>query len=225
MPQPFPDSHVHNVNLTDPVADRPQLAARAADVIATWSKFDAILGSLFTTMLGVDPGPGSAIYETIRSDNGRRDAFRAIAKQTIKDTEDAAIMDFILDRSKTAGRARDVIAHNLWGTQPEFPDALLLVEPKAFAASQVRLAAPPEASEEEKLATINELITELRRATTVWKEQDFIDARVRIGKLLYLAVTFGIVISHLSSVEDRAEAKRQMLQASPELRQHLVKGT
>jgi hypothetical protein len=225
MPQPYPDSQKkHNVDLNDAALKRPHLAVRAAEVLSTWSNLEVMQGVIFTTMLGAEPEHGAAIYETIRSDNGRRDAFKAIADVSLKKAEDRIILEFILDRSRKAGRARDQIAHSLWGTQEEFPDCLLFVDPKVMASTSIGLrSAERIADKAEQVKAITSVMAQMRSGTTVWKEADFIDARVRIGKLLFLAVTFGIVIAHDSASEQKENARTLMLSQNEDLAEYVRK--
>ena len=62
-----------------PSRQRPELALMAMSVVAEWSLLENFVNTLFVSMLGSDAPAGAAIFATIRSQAGQRDAIDAVA--------------------------------------------------------------------------------------------------------------------------------------------------
>lgn len=135
MPQPLssvaPDANVTIGGSQDsPSLHRPALALAAMNVVAEWSLLENAILYLFTRLLGENPTQGAAIFTSIRNQNGKRDAFRAVipagcgGDQQKEDLVNAAIAIF-----EKASKTRNKIAHWVWGYSDDLPDAVLLAKP------------------------------------------------------------------------------------------------
>jgi hypothetical protein len=97
MPSPLPKSISNYIVQIGTVHnDRQLLAIHAGRVVATWATLEVTMSMLFNAMLKGDPIPAAAIFNSIRSENGQRDAFRALSAVTIPDPEDRDILEAIL---------------------------------------------------------------------------------------------------------------------------------
>jgi hypothetical protein len=125
----------------DPSKYNPDLAALALDVIATWSHVDGILLHLYLTLLVVRPGvrleasvdkgnsPAAIVFMSIESHQAKRYAIKNVAEKTVT-TKHFHLLGAVLAVAKNAARARNAVAHGIWGYTEKLPDALLLTNPK-----------------------------------------------------------------------------------------------
>ena len=110
--------------------DNPELAKLVASIFALWASIEHSLSLLLTSVLGADAEPAIAIFATLRGERPQLDALEAAAKAALSPNE---IDDFraAISMTDSVRRARNHLAHWIWGTCKQLPDALLLAEPKA----------------------------------------------------------------------------------------------
>jgi hypothetical protein len=143
MPQPLsivnPDAGIQIGNSWDsPAKTRPQLALLSMNVVAEFSILESFVSSLFVKMLGPNPGPAAAVFAAIKNEVARKDAFRAVAKTVLNETE-MDLLEAVLARFDTAARGRNKVAHHVWGHSPAIPDGVLLCDPVVFTKANVEM--------------------------------------------------------------------------------------
>ncbi len=146
MPQPLTNfsrnlSIFLGNNTDSPSHHRPDLALKAMSVIAEWSILESFMSSLFAALLLGDDGRAAAIFSTIRSQQGQRDAIKAAVDLSALDQNKRDIISAVFSIYEKASKPRNKIAHWVWGYSPELPDAVLLADPNAMAAFHAKIAA------------------------------------------------------------------------------------
>lgn len=206
MPQPLPKSKKERmVRIGNAPASRPALAVRAADVLSTWSILDMYLEVIASFLTKGDPQPVAAVFSSIRSNAGQIDALKALAAVSIEDQTTRDIFGALLRAYGSSAKARNVIAHHLWGTLDEFPDAILMIDPGEAAALQLlnQRAVHDAAALKDAEAVIDRYNSHIR----AWRENDFVDAGKRTARLIVLFTCFMILISKAEPAEkDKARA-------------------
>lgn len=113
------------------LSERRDLAVLAMEAIASSSNVDSFLLSLFVVLLGGDASLAARIYLHLETQSAKSAALNeAIGKLQGYAPKYAALVRAIVAISKTNQKARDRLAHHVWGISPDLPDALLLVDPK-----------------------------------------------------------------------------------------------
>jgi hypothetical protein len=141
MPQPIsavrPNANIIIGNNADPTpfSQRPQLAPLAIEGIASWSTVESFMLRLYVTMCGGPEDKAAAIFLSLESQSPKSAAIQAVAKFFPADQQ--ALLRAILAISKTRQKHRDKLAHWVWGTSRELPDALLLVNPRTTIWDQI----------------------------------------------------------------------------------------
>lgn len=141
MPQPLssvnPRANIFIGNNNDsPSKTRPELGLAAMNVIAEWSILESFINGVFVQALGANPTQAAAIFATIRSPQGQRDAFTAAIAVSLPNEDERNIIYALLDEYERAGKPRNKIAHWTWGHSPDLPDAALLANPVAMSTFQ-----------------------------------------------------------------------------------------
>ena len=110
--------------------DNPELAKLVASIFALWASIEHSLSLLLTSVLGADAEPAIAIFATLRGERPQLDALEAAAKAALSPNE-FDVFRAAISMTDSVRRARNHLAHWIWGTCKQLPDALLLAEPKA----------------------------------------------------------------------------------------------
>ena len=110
--------------------DNPELAKLTASIFALWASIEHSLHLLLTSVLGADAGLAIAMFATLRGQRLRMGALEAAAKATLS-LNDFDVFRAAISMVHSAQTPRNYLAHWIWGTCEELPDALLLAEPKA----------------------------------------------------------------------------------------------
>lgn len=133
MPQPL--SRVRpgaNIGPSNDAMDRyPSLALWISKVISMYAAADVEWPGIAAVIKHTSPETFVAIHNDLKSDAAQRAMVKAVAKEYLE----AAEMKLLQAVEKAIKPARDIrnrFAHHLWGTSPEVPDALLLIEPAPY---------------------------------------------------------------------------------------------
>lgn len=134
-PQPLSSMRRDAMVNIDPISLRiyPDLARKIADVIATWSQIECNLGVILARMLGAGVRSSMAMYLALNSSSAQTAALEAAAKISLS-PERLELFSALCVLVKRASGHRNRMAHNLWGTSNELPDALVLLSPDAVLA-------------------------------------------------------------------------------------------
>lgn len=109
------------------LAKRPQLALAVACICSVWGSVERGLEMLLLTMLGVDSTVGHAMYKALTGSAAQRSAFDAVAAVKLTADEQEALAE-VWQEFKVCGGMRNDIAHGIWASHDDFPDALILLD-------------------------------------------------------------------------------------------------
>lgn len=132
MPQPLSKVKQNAKSLTwgsGAFNNRPDFAILAANIIVASSLIDHELGMALGRILKTDAHAALAIYATLQSANIQKGALNAAAKTELN-SEQYEVFQAMLAATETAQAERHRIAHWLWGTCEELPDAMIAIDPK-----------------------------------------------------------------------------------------------
>ncbi|WP_298195919.1 hypothetical protein [Novosphingobium sp.] len=119
-----------------PAIHRPNLALKVAHVIAVHSIRENFVSMAFMKMLGASGATISttaAIFNTIRSAAGQKDALSAAAKVGLDGFPHLQQLCFaVFAVCRAADRPRNIMSHWLWGHASGIPDGVLLIDPTDF---------------------------------------------------------------------------------------------
>ena len=114
------------------VAQRhPNLSALAGQCVALGAQIESLYGSVLTTILGAEAAPAAAMYRSIQSTSIQTTVVLAAAKTVLKQ-EQFDILSTIVGVCNSALKARHQLAHWVWGQSSGYPDAIVLIDPKAL---------------------------------------------------------------------------------------------
>lgn len=114
------------------VAERPKQAAMVMQVVSIWSHIDHLYAIMITNFLGSDFETVMEMLKALSSSDGRRAAIKAAARNVLP-PKDFTLYEVIEKAIKPSRDRRNEYAHHLWGFADQFPDALLLIDPRHLA--------------------------------------------------------------------------------------------
>lgn len=163
MPQPYPRKSIPQVRL-DGAFTRPELAQLALSVIALQSQLDLSLEMIISTLLRGEMAAARMIISQMRSAGQKREALNTLARELLLE-DDANLFERSVSLMDRVAKDRNALAHSLIGSDPNFPDALVLLEPRgefAAALSEATLTAETHILERAMVA-----------GARLWRKQDF----------------------------------------------------
>lgn len=114
-----------------PLAARPELAVLAMESVDSWANVEAIQLNTFVTILGGSESLAAALFLSLGTQGPKSAAINAAAAQRFPERV-CRVLAAILRITKTNGGRRDRLVHWSWGTSPDLPDALLLMDPRVL---------------------------------------------------------------------------------------------
>lgn len=217
MPQPISNyvSRSDNVQFGygNVMFHRPKLAAMAMHVIEIWSYIDLRLNEMVAQFLRVDIRIATAMLQAIENISLRRDVIRAAAKHVLDDN-DYMLFKATLKSTRTSEGRRHQFAHHIWAISDQFPDDLLLMDPKIVNQREAHTA--------EALAARSMNIPiepfDVRGqfdSVYVFKEQDFSDDIARAQSALNHVAKLNLFVRNLKNESSKADVIRRELLAEP----------
>jgi hypothetical protein len=201
MPQPISkvasNASISIGNAGDrPLIRHPQLAVLAIEAIASWSNVESFMLHLFIQLFGGNQALATDVFLALEGQGPKAAAIQAAAERVLKDTpERLKLLRAILALVATNQKARDKLAHWIWGDSRNLPDALLLANPKSLLGDLDK----------------DEIF--------VYKEQDFAQIITANDRLCSFGLLFDfILMDHPANREDRLFVQ---LCAEPEIREVL----
>ncbi len=219
MPQPLPQKHAVNIIFEWAVAERPEQALHAANVIAQWAKLDSMMPIVFNGLIKSDPTPAAAAFAAIRNFQARQEAIRKQAEIGLKEKQDRDILNAILKIYSSTAKSRDIIAHHLWGTHKDLPDAIILCDPR-FLRNLSTAASAHLKNDDLTFEDAVRYQKEMREATMVWRTQDFAIVADRVRRGFILTNMFFIMVSKVGPHAPDAPTRHALL-AQPEISEFL----
>lgn len=150
MPQPLikidPACAVlYSMSGRSPLAEKPELAALVAEVIASWSHVEVNLMQLFMRLIGGRNALASELFLSMETRGAKASAIAAVARTKLRDKKRRDVVHALLHIVKSKQGERDKIAHWVWGKpvsanpQDPFVDAVVLVDPRVFVRATRKL--------------------------------------------------------------------------------------
>jgi hypothetical protein len=224
VPSSIPDEIKSlTINVSDAAALRPVLAIEAARLFASWANVEMMLGTMASILAG--DSAAYAILDQIRGKNQQMDAIRAVAVEKIAHTETRDLLKPLFKLINKSAEPRNTLAHRLWGTIPELPDALLLTKAETAikfgrmmqaAPGETTMAAPTQysVSVDRKASISNdharEAIKVLRDGTEVWTQADFDTPRHLLQRAIVALSFYTQAITGSPDDAVAAQARRQL---------------
>lgn len=177
MPQPLSRvTRTTQISLGSPdhLDKQPELALCAMKIIASASSIESNFAMMFVSLMGAEPRPAVAVYNSLRAESAKREALRAAAAAVLSE-KNVALFEAILAYAKSAMKLRHKLAHWLWGFSPDVKDALLICDPvemieismrgldfsQQIAAGTIPSALPRIPHEKVLVVTLDELVQAL----------------------------------------------------------------
>src|SRR5262249_28344491 len=110
--------------------DKPELAKLVASIFGLWASIEHSLSLLLVSVLGADVEPAIAMFATLTAQRQQMGALEAAAKAALS-PNDFDVFRAAISMTGRVQTPRNHLAHWIWGTCKQIPDALLLAEPKA----------------------------------------------------------------------------------------------
>src|SRR5690554_4501519 len=131
MPQPLsrvnPNASIIIGNAGDrPLLRHPELAALAAEAIASWANVESFMLKLFVEMFGGNEALATNVFLSLSNQSAKNDAIRAAADSFFENgSDELAVFRALLAISKTNEKDRNKLAHWTWGdSQPFVPNVV-----------------------------------------------------------------------------------------------------
>jgi hypothetical protein len=187
---------------------RPELATIVGDCLTRWPYVEIDLAVLLAKLLGSQSDPAMAMFATMRGYRNQEDAIEAAAAVTLTE-QDADLVKSLLRVVRTASRARDDLAHGLWGFVPPVPDILIWIDAKHTAPWSAASV----------WADIKPAHEELARHFFVYTKDDLLEAKILIDEANDLTIKTSL---YLASTDRTERAQRYSeLSAQPHIREAL----
>lgn len=193
MPSVYPADVSPQVSNDQVVIKRLMFFAAGMEALAEHSLVDAQVSNLLTQMLGADPKPAIAMYETLNGARAEARALKAVGKETLS-PGDNSLLARIMTVCKSSSDYRDALAHRLWMADEQYPDAVVLVDPKSLwrLSNKVGLI---KASGPVSDSSARSVQDDIRNACQIWRMKDF-DLAKRAGSKAFIAlIAFGEALS------------------------------
>ena len=213
MPQPLRNLPAVNIiaigsNTDSPSKTRPALALAAMNIVAEWSILEGFINGVFVELLGTNATQAAAIFASIRSPAGQRDAFKAVASVSLPDEESRDLLLAVLTVCEKASGTRNRIAHWIWGHSPQLPDSVLLADPVAVASWRAALK-DYQAAQPNRTLPLPHLN---REKVYAYKQEDFDAASDVIQRSIILASLLrfhigGVVYPEQTPLRDEPEIR------------------
>jgi hypothetical protein len=118
---------MHDPNALD---DKPEMAKHVANIFAYWGLIEHRLSLLLVRVLGADAAPALAMFSTLTAQHLQLGALEAAAKAALSQ-EEFDVFKAATNVTDSVQTPRNQLAHWIWASAPELPNALLLAEPKS----------------------------------------------------------------------------------------------
>jgi hypothetical protein len=103
-----------------------------------WSLVEAGIGTMLSFIMEAEFAATAAMLGSLRSSSAQIDAVAAAGKAKLKG-RDLELFEAVIMITRSAAKKRNMVAHHIWAYSSDLPDALLLVDPRAYANIYVDL--------------------------------------------------------------------------------------
>jgi hypothetical protein len=225
MPQPLSNYRLDTVQLGygNVLLQRPKLASMAMQVIEIWSNIDMRLNELVAYLLQIDISAAMAMLQAIDNASVRRDVVRAALKHTLS-ADDYTLFVSTINTTKSSEKRRHQFAHHIWGISLQFPDDVLLMDPKLVNKHVARSIEHLSATSLQvpTTATPSTVLME-RDSIYVFTERDFTNDISDANNGFNRVVALNSIV-HLRKVDPpKADPIRAALLAEPQIQREIAR--
>lgn len=199
MPTKISDDIISfNIDATDAAAKRPILALEAARIFAKWANVEFALASMTAVLFGNESALN--LLDELKSNQQKISAIKKESQRKIEHEETQKLITRVFRLVEKSAAPRNKLAHCMWGTLPEIPNALLLCEPKSFIKAsrlllnsdgnrETTLNNPHSSSFQQSFKGQNEkaqmIYSLMRDNTEVWFHEDFDPPLILLDNALF----------------------------------------
>ena len=173
MPQPlslvapYANVEIGNVGFGT-IARRPDLAVLSMAAIAAWAHVESFMLRAYVELAGGSDADAAAVYLALEGAGPKTKVIAVLAERKLSAAH-LALLRAILKVAKSGQKERDKLAHWIWGTSEELPEALLLADPRN--------------------------LTHESGSILVYKKEDFASMHMRFERIASWGQTFGFILS------------------------------
>jgi hypothetical protein len=117
-----------------PLRRHPELAALAAEAIASWTNVESFMLRLFVQLMGGPAETAATVFLALEIQSAKMAAINAVAPSLPEGQRH--LLRALMAIAATNQRSRDRLAHWIWGDCIELPQALLLLNPKVAVLAE-----------------------------------------------------------------------------------------
>jgi len=199
---------------SDCLADRPEFASVIGRCMATWSQIEVELSLTLAAILDTRTDAGVAVYLSIKSASGQRDALRNAALATLSGDKLRAF-NAVLHFHQSIVQERNHLAHGIFGVMPDRPDSLIWVSSAKHAAWLTRAN-----QHAWNLSFDPDPHGPLRKELFIYTLQDLLELKAQFVELFNTITQLQLLLAPIPNL-DKAPILRQLLER-PSLIPHLA---
>lgn len=113
----------------DTMRKNPEIGLLVAECIAQWPEVENVLGHVLAMLLETEARAAIAMLSSLASTAAQTAIIEAAAETKLRNDQ-KEVFDAILMLVRQVGKERHKMAHWCWGSSPQLPDALLLIDPE-----------------------------------------------------------------------------------------------
>lgn len=118
------------------MTERKELTVQAMEIIAIWSKIDAVKADLLSMLLNTERSKALAMYQAVKSPAAQSAMLFTAARHGIDNAKDLELFGYIFKIIEASNRRRNEFAHHIWAVSKDLPDALLLIDPRSMVTRE-----------------------------------------------------------------------------------------
>jgi len=175
-----------------PLHQRENLASLAMEAVAAWAHVEGIMLHMFVRLAGGEQADAAAVFLAMETATAKAAAITTLAERKLP-ADGVALLRAILKAHKSGQKERDKLAHWIWGTSNDLPDALLLKDPRNFDNNPDQVY--------------------------VYREKDFNDMRARFERMAGCGAIFHMLL--VTQNPEQAQQLYDQLCSEPEISENL----
>lgn len=220
-PQPLSSKYFSGPLTLDPrsVKERPDLAAKIGQIIATWARIESQLATIMSRILAAEVRPAMAMYEAIHNTQIQISVLIAAAETTLSG-EILEIFSALMVVVKQSANNRHKAAHWLWGISPKFPDCLVLVDPASVREQDKKMGELIASLEKKQFVDVAPIL-DFSRAF-LWESKHFDETIKDLEETNFLMSRFAALIITRASAALDSRLRNELLNA-PRIQEALAK--
>jgi hypothetical protein len=190
------------------LSERLELAALIGECIAVWSRVEAQLAILLSSIMKTETGIAAAVFLSIRNSRAQREALDAAAQVGLTRRE-LEMFSAIAIVYQSLDSQRTDLAHGIFAVSEDLPDALLWMDSKHFTQHHVESWSDMRSdSLIGQLAKDAESQDKLRSKFFVYRKDDLISLRNEIAEFWGAVFRFALFLQTPSNQKSEEEFQK-----------------